>query len=167
MNTSELLLENFGRIPEAVEATLKGLDSDKLTHRSGGTGNSIAWLLWHLARVEDAQVADAAGQEQVWTAQDFAGSFGLELPTADTGYQHSTEEVDAVQASAEQLLAYYTAVHQQTVDYVGGLTDEDLDRIVDRQWDPPVTLGARLVSTIVDCVQHVGQAAYAKGLPTN
>ncbi|KNH21869.1 chorismate synthase [Arthrobacter sp. ZBG10] len=167
MNTSELLLESFGRIPEAVEATLKGLDTDKLTYRPGGTGNSIAWLLWHLARVEDAQVATVAGLEQVWMAQDFAGSFGLELPVADTGYKHSSEEVDAVNASAEQLLAYYTAVHQQTVAYVGGLTDEDLDRIVDRQWDPPVTLGARLVSTIVDCVQHVGQAAYAKGLPTN
>jgi hypothetical protein len=42
--------------------------------------------------------------------------------------------------------------------------DGDLDRIVDTRWDPPVTLGVRLVSTIADCLQHVGQAAYAKGL---
>ncbi|WP_461189322.1 mycothiol transferase [Arthrobacter sp. Z4-13] len=164
MKTNELLQDAFGRIRETVEDTLEGLDGDALTQRPGGTGNSIAWLIWHLGRVEDAQVAAAAGLEQGWTSQGFAGRFGLPLPERDTGYGHSSEQVDAVQAGPELLLGYYDAVHRKTAGFLEGLGDEDLDRIVDRRWDPPVTLGVRLVSTLADCLQHVGQAAYAKGL---
>ena len=164
MKTSELLLDTFGRIRETVEATLEGLDGGSLARRPAGTGNSIAWLIWHLGRVEDAQVSDAAGLEQVWTGQGFVKRFGLPLPERDTGYGHSSEQVDAVRAEPELLLEYYDAVHRQTEGFLEGLSDGDLDRIVDRRWDPPVTLGVRLVSTLADCLQHVGQAAYAKGL---
>ena len=164
MKSSELLLDAFRRIRETVEATLEGLDDGSLARRPAGNGNSIAWLVWHLARVEDAQVASAAGLDQVWTAQDFVGRFGLPLTDRDTGYGHSSHQVDAVRAGPELLLEYYDAVHRQTAGFLDTLTGEDLDRIVDKRWDPPVTLGVRLVSTIADCLQHVGQAAYAKGL---
>ncbi|HET7140694.1 MAG TPA: DinB family protein [Arthrobacter sp.] len=164
MKSNELLLDTFGRIRETVEATLKGLDDGSLVRRPAGTGNSIAWLVWHLGRVEDAQVSSAAGLDQVWKSQDFFGRFGLPLTDRDTGYGHSSHQVDSVRASPELLLEYYDAVHRQTVGFLETLTDEDMDRIVDRRWDPPVTLGVRLVSTIADCLQHVGQAAYAKGL---
>lgn len=164
MKTGELLLDAFGRIRETVEAILEGLDDGSLVRRPAGTGNSIAWLIWHLGRVEDAQVGSAAGVEQVWTAQGFVARFDLPLRARDTGYGHSTERVDAVKASPELLLEYYDAVHRQTVAFLQTLDDGDLDRVVDTRWDPPVTLGVRLVSTIADCLQHVGQAAYAKGL---
>jgi hypothetical protein len=164
VKSNELLRDAFGRIRETVEDTLEGLVGGALTERPGGTGNSIAWLVWHLGRVEDAQVAAAAGLEQVWTSQGFALRFALPLPERDTGYGHTSEQVGAVQAGPELLLEYYDAVHRQTLGVVAGLGDEDLDRIVDRRWDPPVTLGVRLVSTLADCLQHVGQAAYAKGL---
>lgn len=164
MKTNELLLDAFGRIRETVEGTLEGLDDVSLVRRPAGTGNSIAWLIWHLGRVEDAQVSSAAGLEQAWTAQDFVARFNLPLRARDTGYGHSAEQVDAVRAPAELLLAYYDAVHRQTIDFVRTLNDQDLDRVVDTRWDPPVSLGVRLVSTLADCLQHVGQAAYAKGL---
>jgi hypothetical protein len=164
MKSNELLLDAFERIRDAVEATLDGLDAGSLDRRPAGTGNSIAWLIWHLARVEDVQVADVAGLEQVWAAQDFVGRFGLPLSPNDTGYGHSSDQVDAVQASPGLLLEYYDAVHRQTVEFLQPLRSADLDRVVDSRWDPPVTLGVRLVSTIADCLQHVGQAAYAKGL---
>jgi hypothetical protein len=35
---------------------------------------------------------------------------------------------------------------------------------VDDYWDPPVTLGVRLVSIISDDLQHVGQAAFIRGV---
>jgi len=164
MKSNELLLDAFSRIRETVEATLDGLDDGSLALRPAGTGNSIAWLVWHLARVEDVQVADVAGLEQVWFSQDFVGRFGLPLKPRDTGYGHSSDQVDAVRAPAELLLDYYDAVHRQTLGYLQGLGDEELDRVVDTRWNPPVTLGVRLVSTIADCLQHAGQAAYAKGL---
>ncbi|WP_284981259.1 DUF664 domain-containing protein [Arthrobacter sp. efr-133-TYG-118] len=164
MKSNELLLDAFGRIRDTVAATLEGVDDESLVRRPEGNGNSIAWLIWHLSRVEDLQLASVAGVEQVWTSQNFAGRFNLPLPERDTGYGHSSDKVDAVQAPPELLFEYYDAVHRQTVAFLKTLGDEDLDRIVDTRWDPPVTLGVRLVSTIADCLQHVGQAAYAKGL---
>lgn len=109
-------------------------------------------------------MADVAGREQAWTARDFVGRFNLPLDPRDTGYGHSTEQVDSVQAEPELLLEYYDAVHRRTVEFLQDLGDRDLDRVVDTRWDPPVTLGVRLVSTLADCLQHVGQAAYTKGL---
>jgi hypothetical protein len=164
MKSNELLLDAFGRIRDTVAETLNGVEDETLFRRPAGNGNSIAWLIWHLSRVEDVQVASAAGIDQVWTSQGFAGRFGLPLPERDTGYGHSTHQVDAVQAPPELLGEYYDAVHGQTARFLQTLGDEDFDRIVDTRWDPPVTLGVRLVSTITDCLQHVGQAAYAKGL---
>jgi hypothetical protein len=40
----------------------------------------------------------------------------------------------------------------------------DLDKVIDRSWDPPATVRVRLVSVIEDCLQHVGQAAYLRGV---
>lgn len=164
MKSNELLLDAFGRIRETVEATLDGVDEDVLVRRPAGTGNSIAWLIWHLGRVEDAQVASAAGLKQVWTSQGFVDRFNLPLRERDTGYGHSSVQVDSVKAPPALLLEYYDAVHRQTADFLQTLGDGDFDRIVDRHWDPPVTLGVRLVSVINDCDQHAGQAAYVKGL---
>jgi hypothetical protein len=164
MKSNELLLDAFGRVREIVDVTLDGLDDETLVRRPAGHGNSIAWLIWHLSRIEDTQVASAAGLPQVWTSQGFAGRFGLPLPEHDTGYGHSSDNVDAVRAPAELLADYYEAVHRQTVEVLNSLGDDDLDRVVDTRWDPPVTFGVRLVSTVADCLQHVGQAAYAKGL---
>lgn len=164
MQSKELLLESFDRIPGLVREALDGLDAAQLQRRPGGNGNSIAWLIWHTGRVEDAQVASAAGLEQVWTAEGFVKRFGLPLRERDTGYGHSSEQVDAVRAPRELLQEYYEAVHRQTAKVLEDIADPDLDRVVDRHWNPPVTLGVRLVSILGDCLQHIGQAAYAKGL---
>jgi uncharacterized damage-inducible protein DinB len=83
----------------------------------------------------------------------------------DTGYGHAPAEVAAVRPQdARTLVDYYEAVHERTVAYLRTLSDDDLDLIVDDRWDPPVTLGVRLVSVADDDAQHVGQAAYVRGL---
>jgi uncharacterized damage-inducible protein DinB len=164
MKSNELLLDAFGRIRETVAGTLAGIDDEALALQPAGNGNSIAWLIWHLTRIEDVQVSSPAGVEDVWTSQGFAGRFNLPLPHDDTGYGHSRRQVALVRARGELLLDYHDAVHQQTVEFLKTLKDEDLDRVIDTSWSPPVTLGVRLVSTIADCLQHVGQSAYVRGL---
>ncbi len=164
MKSNELLLDAFGRIREAVAETLEGVDDEALAVRPAGRGNTIAWLVWHLSRIEDVQVSAPAGLEEVWTSHGFEGRFDLPLPQGDTGYGHTSQQVDLVRAPRELLLNYPDAVHRQTVEFLAGLSDEDLDRVIDTRWNPPVTLGVRLVSTLADCLQHVGQAAYVRGL---
>jgi uncharacterized damage-inducible protein DinB len=72
-----------------------------------------------------------------------------------------------VRVAADLLVEYAEAVHRRSRDYLSGLSEDDLDRVVDRRWDPPVTLGVRLVSVIDDDTQHLGQAAYVRGLLTS
>jgi uncharacterized damage-inducible protein DinB len=164
MTPAELLADAFGRIAEGGRDVVDGLDEDQLAHRPVPDANPIAWLVWHLTRVQDDHVADVAGLEQVWTAQGFHEKFDLPFDASATGYGQSSEQVAHVRVDAERLAAYLAAVHEQTIGYVAGLTPEDLDRVVDERWDPPVTLGVRLVSVVNDDVQHLGQAAYVRGL---
>jgi hypothetical protein len=164
MTPAEVLIDALSRTAEGAARLLDGLSDDQLAHRPSPQSNSIAWLVWHLSRVQDDHVADVSGREQVYTADGYADRFGLPLDDVDTGYGHSPDEVGQVRASAELLLSYLQAVHAQTVGWLRGVAEEDLDRVVDRRWDPPVTLGVRLVSVADDCAQHLGQAAYVKGL---
>lgn len=166
MTPAELLIDAFGRINQYAAAAVDGLTDDQLTARPAPGANSIAWLVWHLARVQDDHVADVAGTEQVWTAQDFVTRFDLPFDSGATGYGMTSEEVGDVRVGAELLAGYLRAVHEATVAYLATVTPGDLDRIVDERWDPPVTLGVRLVSVVSDDLQHAGQAAYLRGLVT-
>jgi uncharacterized damage-inducible protein DinB len=164
-STRDLLVDAFDRIRDSTARVVDGLSDAELTFRATPEANSIAWLVWHLTRVQDDHIADAAGGEQVWTAGGFAGRFELPFDDEATGYGMSAEEVGAVGGvSADDLAAYHAAVHDRTIAYLGGLSDADLDRVVDEDWDPPVTLAVRLVSVVSDDLQHVGQAALVRGL---
>ena len=155
----------FGRIRGVVHRVCGGLTAEQLAFRVDPEANSIAWLVWHLTRIQDDHVAGVAQSDQVWISRGWVDRFGLPFDQRDTGYGHQAEEVAAVRVdSGELLVGYYDAVHEQTTRYVERLGDADLARIVDRSWDPPVTLGVRLVSVIADDLQHAGQAAFVRGI---
>lgn len=166
MTPAELIIESLDRVLESGRAVVDGLTPEELAHRPAPDANSIGWLVWHLARVQDDHVAEVAGVEQVWTAQGYADRFGLPFEPGDIGYGHTSEQVGRVRVEAELLASYLAAVHAQSVRFLGTVADADLDRVVDERWDPPVTLGVRLVSVVNDDTQHVGQAAYVRGLLT-
>ena len=162
---ADLLVDAFGRVRETVQQTVSGLGAEELNARLDPAANSIVWLVWHLARVQDDHVADAADLEQVWLRDGWVGRFALPLDPKAIGYGHTTEEVAAVHVEDPALLIdYYEAVHRQTVGYVRNLRDEDFDRIVDRSWNPAVSLGVRLISVVGDTMMHVGQAQYVRGI---
>jgi hypothetical protein len=156
----ELLRDSFTRLIEHVDEITDGLTDEQANYRPSPSANSIAWLIWHSARVQDLQLAPIAGFEQVWTAGGWVDRFGLDLPRNDSGYGHGPAEVSKVHASADLLAGYYHALHEATLTFVATVTGADLEKIVDRNWDPPVTASARIVSIIDDCAQHLGQAAY-------
>ena len=165
MNTAELLADGYGRIQEVVHEAVDGLTADELAESPDRASNTVAWLVWHLTRVQDDHVAEAAGREQVWTAEGWDKRFALPFRSASTGYGHGPGQVAKVRVSDPALLTgYYDAVHAASLSYLEQLTDDDLDRVVDERWDPPVTLGVRLISVISDDLQHAGQAAYLRGI---
>ena len=165
MNIDAVLADALTRVRDGVPAVIDGLDEDDLAWRPDPDANSIAWLVWHLTRVQDHHIAEILDTGQLWEGGDWAGRFGLDADPSNTGYGHSPEEVAAVRPERpDVLLEYLDAVDARTRAMLRELTPSDLDRIVDRSWDPPVTLGVRLVSIADDSLQHAGQAAYVRGL---
>ncbi len=164
MSSADLLAESFGRIRDLTHGVVQDLTADELARRPAPDANSIGWLVWHLTRVQDDHVAKPAGHPQAWDAA-WLERMRLPFEVSDIGYGHSSEEVAAVRIPSAQLLVqYHDEVFERTRRYVAVLSDDDLDRVIDRSFDPPVTLAARLVSVVSDDLQHVGQAAYVRGL---
>lgn len=156
------LEDSFGRLHELVGGLTDGLSREQSAYRPDPEANSIAWLLWHATRVQDDHIAELAGAEQVWP--QWRSRFGLPFDPWDTGFGHSSEQVGQVQAEASDLAGYHADVHRLSLDYVRSLNADDLAVIVDERWDPPVSASARLVSVIGELNQHLGQAAYVRGL---
>lgn len=165
MDIPALLLEIYGRIPPLAEGAVDGLSAEQLAAAPSPGANTIGWLIWHLTRVQDHHVAELVGEDQVWTTGEWASRCGLEPDPTNTGYGHTSDDVSCVRPEApDALLDYLSVVQERTARVLAGLTAEDLDRVVDSRWDPPVTMGVRLVSIADDCIQHAGQAAYVRGL---
>jgi hypothetical protein len=166
MLSSDLLLDAFDRVRGVVHSVLIGAGPGMLEYRPDPEANTLAWLVWHLARIQDAQIAPLVGEgeDEVWTADGWYERFALPFHRRATGYGHTADEVAAVRASAELLRGYFDAVHARTIAYLPTLAEADYARIVDRAWDPPVTLAVRLVSIVADDLEHAGQAAYVRGL---
>jgi hypothetical protein len=170
VDVAALLRELFDRIPPLAHHAVDGLSTDRLIEAPAPGANTIAWLVWHLARVQDDHVADLLGgstgsADQLWVTGDWADGFGLDRDPGNTGYGHTASEVASIRpASPSVLLGYLDAVAARTDTMLAGVRPADLDRVVDEAWDPPVTLGVRLVSIANDCLQHAGQAAYVRGL---
>jgi hypothetical protein len=165
MDTSETLLDLFDRIPPIVLRAIEGLDLKTLCTPPAPNTNPIAWLAWHIARVQDAQIPPGVGVDQLWVSQGWASRFGLDADPNNIGYGHDASQVAAVRPdNTEVLEGYLQAVHENTRAYISDLNATALDRVVDVKWDPPVTLGIRIISVAADCLQHAGQAAYVRGL---
>jgi hypothetical protein len=164
MDIGALLSDALGRVRDDVPGVLAGLDEDQLAWRPGQASNSIAWLVWHLTRIEDDHIAEVAGTEQVWTASGWYDRFALPFAPAEHGWGHTTEDVARVRVTGDLLAGYHAETAGRAIEYVGPLTPDALDRIVDERWDPPVSLGVRLVSVVCEVNQHLGQAAYLRGL---
>ncbi len=165
MDVSDLLLESFGRIPDLVRGAVEDLSADDLARPPAEGANTIGWLTWHLTRVQDHHISELLEEEQVWVGGDWGRRFGLEADADDTGYGHAPEEVLRVRPDGpDAVIDYFDAVWDRTRQYLADLVPDELDQVVDERWDPPVTLGVRLVCVVDDCAQHAGQAAYARGL---
>ena len=164
MDVSDLLTDALGRVRAQVPDVLAGLGDDDLAWRPDPEANSIAWLVWHLTRIEDDHVAGAAGTEQLWTSQGWVDRFDLPFSRHEHGYAMSSDDVGKVRVAGDLMAGYHDAVAAQTASYVAGLGPDDLDRVVDEAWDPPVTLGVRLVSVVNEVNAHLGQAQYVRGL---
>ncbi|MGZ8178501.1 mycothiol transferase [Williamsia sp. SKLECPSW1] len=158
----DVLVDAFTRADDAVTALTDGATAESLTYRVDAEANTIAWLIWHSARVVDDHISGLSGEEQLWP--QWRDRFDLPFDDWATGYGQSSDEVAAVPGDGDALHGYFHAVHLTVLDYVGDLTPDEVERVVDENWDPPVTAGVRLISVLNDVTLHIGQAQFIAGV---
>lgn len=165
MDCKDLIVDGLNRVEEDFAQAVAGLSADQLAFRPAEHANSIAWLAWHLTRIQDDHVSELAEREQAWIEGGWHERFGKTADPSDTGFGNGPAEVAAIRPEGpDVLLEYYAAVQARSLEYVQRLSCAEMDRVIDTRWDPPVTIGVRLVSVVNDCTQHVGQMAYVRGL---
>lgn len=169
MESRDVIIDALGRLPRLVTMSVDGLNTEQLTYRPTEQANSIAWLVWHLTRIQDHHISALADRPQAWIADGWHAKFAKPADPQDTGQKYTPEQVAAIRPADPSLLVdYHNAVYQRSVEYVKGLSAADLDRELNEpQWNPLPTLGVRLVSVISDNTQHAGQAAYLRGVIEN
>lgn len=167
-----LLLDGFGRVRESISLLLDNASAQLLSYRAGKDANHIAWLVWHLSRVQDDHFTHLAQAlwpeeklEQRWISAGWDTKFNLPYAQLATGYGQNSEQVAAFGNYNTDLLAgYHQDVHQLTEETLRKINVADLATIIDRRWNPPVNAGVRIISILNDITEHVGQAEYAAGL---
>lgn len=163
----EILLDGFGRVNEGVADVIAGLSADDLLWRpeAEAKANSIGWLAWHLTRQQDVQLAQIAGVQQVWLSQTWYEKFALPYDKDAMGYGQTAADVGRFTITEPELLVdYQEATYAMTKQLLDRLGAADYERVIDENWDPPVTVAVRVYSVLEDCVKHLGQAEYLKGM---
>ncbi|MDO5736802.1 MAG: DinB family protein [Propionibacteriaceae bacterium] len=164
-NAIALLIDGFTRVDEQIPDVTSDLSPQDLMWRPDPDANSIGWLAWHLTRVADDHIAGITDSPQAWVEEGWVNRFGLPYAEESIGYGQTSAEVgDFTVKNAGLLVDYWRATFARITQALSELQDDDLERILDNSYDPPVTVSIRLMSVVNDLTQHVGQAAYVRGL---
>jgi hypothetical protein len=165
VQTLDLVRDSLSRVHALIPAVLDGLTGEDLLWRPDSEANSIGWLVWHLTRVEDDHMAALGHIEQAWAADGWYQRFGLPYVKTAHGFRMTPTEVGMFNTRDTRLLnGYAAAVWLQTQAILDSLTEDDVEVVIDPRYTPPVTVGVRLVSVLVETSQHIGQAGYVRGL---
>ena len=160
-----LVLDAVGRVREMVSNALEDLSAAELL---APPQPHIAWLVWHLTRVQDANFSNLMGCPQAWIADGWHARFGMPPEPKDygSGHRHTKAQVMEFTVNDKRLLlSYLDAVFSRTKTYLNGLSNVDLNQILNEpQYRPLPTLGIRLVSVITCNLRHAGQIEYLHGL---
>ena len=116
----ELLRDAFNRLIEHVDEVADGLTDEQANYRPTASANTIAWLIWHSARVQDIQLAPIARVDQVWTHDGWVDRSGSTCRATTLVTATEPGEVAKVHAPVELLAGYYHAVHKLTLELVPG-----------------------------------------------
>ena len=148
---------------QALRRALEGLTPTEIRWQPTPHTNHIAWLVWHMARVEDGWVSRLRRQPAIWQTEGWAERFHMD--PMDSGAGQTMEEVRAMpEIPLPDQMAYFDAVRAVTRHYLAQAAEADL-----AQEYPHPRLGPRTGAWIVGHIlveesQHVGQVALLRGM---
>ena len=114
------------------DEVLDGLGEEQLRSRPGDEPNSIAWLLWHSARIEDVTTnLLIAGRPQVVEREGWLSRLKISAQDVGTGMGDTQVSLVTSQIDLDALRAYRQAVGGSTRQILLTLAPEHLHRSVD------------------------------------
>ena len=141
-----------------------GQTSEQLHYVPDGESHSVAWVLWHAARIEDLLVNGAwQGKREIWREGEWAAKTGL--PERGFGTGQSTEEAAAVRITdLDAMWEYQDAVNANTQAFLDSLSDDDLDREI-KLGDRDETLGESITLHLCTHLNgHRGEINLIRGM---
>ncbi|OFI50498.1 hypothetical protein BG261_01065 [Floricoccus tropicus] len=169
MEYLDMIVEAVERGHERFLSVLEGLTVEQVNDfpakNIAPSIKSVAWLSWHTAREMDYQISELKGTNPLWLVNGWKEKFNLDLPDDTEDWHHTPEQAAKVKVSDVDLLrGYLEDAANLTKEYLKTINENELDDIVDKNWNPPVSRGARLVSVIDDLAMHSGQVIYSRRL---
>ena len=148
---------------DELRRAVEGLTPAERRFQPTPDSHHIDFVLWHMARVEDNWVQEfGRGVGSVWERGGWAAK--LRLPEQGNGWGYTAGQVaELPQFDLELLNEYAEAVRAGTIEFLDGLSPDDLDRFPDPK-RPRACIGSMLSHVIVEESQHVGQVAYLRGI---
>src|SRR5262249_32180778 len=161
METKDIVLDALDRIHGILHRTLTGLSLDEIHRQPSHDTNSIAWLTWHLTRVQDNGISGLFDQEQAWISKGGHAKLGMEPAPDNEGQGHTPAQVAVFRASSVQLLLdYHDSVSGRSKAFIGALAPAKFARQLNEpQYQPGPTVGVRVGSILSDNLKTAGQTA--------
>jgi len=146
-----------------LKEKLEGLTEAELRWQASVDTNTIIWLVWHMARVEDNWINGViAGGDSIWDSGGWAVKTGI--TSEGNGYSNTMDEVRALpEVAVSDLLTYYDAVRDAAFGVIDGISDEDISTEFLRG-GRTTTWGWIFGHVIVEESQHLGQVALIRGI---
>jgi len=164
MRWQQLLVDMYQRMSQQLVQVLTGLTVEDLQKRPAKGANPIGWLAWHVTRSMDRILGDIVLGEQLWIKEGWHTKFNRPPDANDTGFGHTDAQVDSlIIPDVQTLLGYHNAVMEPLLRYLAGLSEEELDRHHSSLLYSGATREVHKRLTLSD-LEHVGQAAYVRGL---
>jgi hypothetical protein len=163
MQVTEAILRSLQQSQGYLTYALDGLTQEEAAWSPTVESNSIAFILWHVTRVEDFFVNRVIRREvEMYEAEGWRQKLGT--PAKDTGFEYTLEQLKAWPVPKLKVLrGYANSVRKRTLALLKSIPPEKLSELA-RPDRSPDTIGVILCRITTEIALHVGQIAYLRGI---
>ncbi|MEO8538390.1 MAG: DinB family protein [bacterium] len=164
MASTDYMKQTLDFIHRGFRGAPAGLSDEQLHFVPEGQSHSIAWCMWHGARIEDLFFQQIfQGKKSEWETGGWAEKTGL--PEKGFGTGQSTEDAATVHFdSLEAFQGYQAKVAELALDFLGSLDDEGLKREV-KLGEKTETIGESInLHLVIHLNGHRGEVNLLRGM---
>jgi hypothetical protein len=161
MDVKTMLQQQMGALHAVLEAAVGDCSAETLAKKlPGSTINSVGAIYAHTVFGEDGILNGLVrGQAPVYYGSGWAPKIGIDMP------QGTMEPDWSVSLDLDTFRQYAAAVYQATDEYIAGLSEAEMDRVVDLGFAPPMPVLSVIANVLAwHVATHQGEISALKGV---